>query len=411
MLVTQISCVKPALSGALSVILPTAEQTDLLRACLHTGASGRQAWERWQERMGGLKKGLEEGSQGIKGLLPLLSIALRRDGVVDDPTLLTYVRTAYLREELRSQIYRRLFRNVLAALATDRIPVLVLKGAALADTVYEKPALRHCHDIDLLVGEDDMCHAVSRLTSLGWTLPKTGRGSGIEDLRLEHESGLPLELHRRLFRLPYYRAPLADIWARSQMQSIAGISTRILSPADSLLYVCGHASYCRSRESLRWVCDSWFLINRCPDLDWDVLVDCTLRSHLALPLSVMLAYLAEVLRAPIPASVLDRLYAAASQTDTVEREIALLGARVGARGNFQNIVRMARGWRARMQVVQWILFPAPSYLHWAYHLRSSWWLPVYYMYRPLRYIARRMGGVARAAHGASDVGALSRLHE
>ena len=73
-----------------------------------------------------------------------------------------------------------------------------------------------------------------------------------------------------------------------------------------------HAFFAKHHESLRWVCDSWFLIDRRPHLDWDVLVDCARRHRLALPLSVTLGYLAEVLKAPIPEMVLDRLNAAAS---------------------------------------------------------------------------------------------------
>ena len=79
------------------------------------------------------------------------------------------------------------------------------------------------------------------------------------------------------------------------------------APADSLLHVCGHASYSKSRQSLRWLTDAWLIVNRHPDLDWDLLLDCARRSHLALPLSVALSYLANDLNAPIPLRFLNRL--------------------------------------------------------------------------------------------------------
>jgi hypothetical protein len=164
--------------------------------------------------------------------------------------------------------------------------------------------------------------------------------------------------------MPFYNLSLEDIWERSQVQVVDGVPTRILSPADNLLHICGHASYCTSRESLLWVSDSWFIIDRYPDLDWDVLLDYARQSHLALQLSVTLGYLAEKLNAPVPTPFLNRSYAAASRVDTIEREAALLGAGAGIRGGIRSLLRVRGGWRARAFVVKWIFFPSPSYLRW-----------------------------------------------
>ncbi len=386
------------LTKALSVILPTTEQTDLLRACLHPGASGRQAWQRWQEQVGGLETALNNGTPGVKSLMPLLQVS----GVVEDSTHRTYVRSAYLREKLRSTTYLSLCRKVLSMLARDNVPVLVLKGAALAETIYEEPALRHCHDIDLLVGHDDMKRATGRLLSLGWTRPNTEIGIATDSLWFEHESGLPLELHNRLFRIPYYCAPLDEIWARSQIQPIADISSQILSPPDNLLHVCGHASCCKSRESLRWVSDGWFLIHRHPHLDWELLLDCALQSHLALPLSVTLGYLAKELRAPIPNTVLDRLRAAARQTGPTGRAAALLGAQTSSSGTFANIMRTVNGWHERARILNWLLFPPPIYFRWLYGARHAWQLPFFYLRRPFWYVARRISRLTKVVRSVRE---------
>ena len=77
----------------------------------------------------------------IKSLLPLLFGALRRNGVAVDEAFLTVLRTASLREELRAKTYRRICRDVFAAFSTAGIPAIVLKGVALADTVYAAAAL------------------------------------------------------------------------------------------------------------------------------------------------------------------------------------------------------------------------------------------------------------------------------
>lgn len=388
--VTKVPPDQPALSDTLSVILPAPEQTWLLRACLYSGELGRQAWEAWRERVGDLKATLGKDKGSFKALAPLLLMALRRNSVGVDSSLLTYLRTAYLREDLRSKIYHRILRSVLSALTAGGVSPIVLKGAALGETVYGDLALRHSHDIDILMEESDLFIGARQLSSLGFTLSGEESGAGQDHVKLTHESGLPLELHSRLFRIPYYRAPLADMRARNQAQVIAGIQTRILSPADNLLHVCGLASCSGSNESLRWVCDAWHIISRHPNLDWDVFLDCALRSNLALPLSVTLGYLAKGLNAPIPATLLDRLSVAASRTDAIGREAALFAALAATRGELKGLIRMTDGWGSRARVIAWMFFPSASHLRWTYHVRHAWLLPFYYVYRPLKYIANRI---------------------
>ena len=228
---------------------------------------------------------------------------------------------------------------------------------------------------------------------------------------MKHGSGLPLELHYDLFRIPHYRAPLMDMWKRSLTQEIVGVPVHVLAPPDMLLHVCGHASCSSSRDTLRWVCDAWYVIAQCANSDWDVLVDGALRSRLALPLSVIFRYLVDELDAPIPAPVLLRLVAAARRMSVVGREAALAGARAGGRGTLENLFRQAGGGREWVILLKWMFLPSPDYLRWTYTIRSSWLLPFYYVYRPLRYITRciwaavkRCSGPRRSEEALPDYG-------
>ncbi|TMA95578.1 MAG: nucleotidyltransferase family protein [Deltaproteobacteria bacterium] len=300
---------KPAPSDACS-ILPTLEQVLLLRACLQSGQSGREAWEAWQSQRSNFHNGLET-TEALSGLRPLLLNALRRNAVAADKTFLTYLRVAHLREEARTNIYRRICGRLLSTLRAEGIQAILLKGAALADTVYPSPVLRHCHDIDILLMDGDLQRAVRALSSQDFMPFDETPEPVIDDMKLVHRSGLPLELHSRLFRTPFYNETLAGIWTRSQEQMIADVPSRILSPADNLLHVCVDAFYCESRQSLRWVCDSWLIIDRYPNLDWNMLLDNARDGDFAQPLSIILGYLEQELNAAIPAAFLDRLYAAA----------------------------------------------------------------------------------------------------
>lgn len=375
------------LSDTLAVILPTPHETALLRACLYTGEAGREAWSAWRERAGDAKAAFKDDRAGIKRLLPLLYAALQANDAAVDSALLPYLRAAYVTEELRGTTYRGVCASVLSTLTAGGISVLALKGAALTEGLYGNWALRHSHDIDLLLRHEDCGRVARLLLPLGFVTVPAHRRSGAQ--RLIHSSGLPLELHTRLFRLPFYRPPLEEMWGRSHACTLAGVRTRILSPADNLLHVCGQASCCRSRESLQWVCDAWYLLTRHSNLDWEALLEASTRSRLAVPLSVLFAYLAHELNAPIPAFVIERLGATASRADAIERQVALLGARSASRGTFRSLLRHSADWRTRAEIVKWMLLPSPRYLRSTGQLHAWWSLPGHYLLRPLRYVARR----------------------
>jgi len=387
---SNVSHPRPSLLDALSAILPTLEETLLLRACLYSGESARQAWEEWQSHRNEFTHGSIGYNGSIKKVGLLVFNALRSHGLELDKENQTFLRLAYLKEELRSKIFRRICCDVLLLLANEGIPTIVLKGTALAETVYDNPVFRHCHDIDILIGDEDMSRAASLLPALGFSAFNQRPEPKSYHFKLEHQSGLPLELHTRLFQIPYHNTLLTEMWKRSHSELIVGVPARTLAASDALLHVCGHAFYSEKRESLRWVTDAWFLIDRRRDLDWDLLLECTRRTRLLLPLSVTLGYLAESLNAAIPSTFLSRLFDAAARTNASQREFALFGARFAPGGGFRNLVGKATGWRGRAFVIQWMLFPSPTYLLWVQQIQRLWLLPFHYVSRPLRYIARRI---------------------
>ena len=249
---------KIPLTDTLSVLLPTPNETWLLRACLHSGKSAHAAWEAWLQCVGDLVQTFKEEQLGIKRLLPLLFAALQRNGIEIDRTLLPYLRAARVSEELRSTAYYTICHDALATLTVKGIAFVVLKGAALSEIAYRDWTLRHSHDIDLLLHESDLDRARHVLCARESFASPADRRQASINVKLVHNSGLPLELHGRLFRTSYYTAPIDEMWAHSQSRAIADIPARILSPADMLLHIIGQASCCRSRESLQWVCDAWW---------------------------------------------------------------------------------------------------------------------------------------------------------
>jgi hypothetical protein len=67
---------KPALSEALSLLLPTPEETLLLRVCLSSRESAREAWSQWRNRRNMSGKALLRKSS-VRKLRPLLFNAVQ----------------------------------------------------------------------------------------------------------------------------------------------------------------------------------------------------------------------------------------------------------------------------------------------------------------------------------------------
>lgn len=374
---------------SLLLLCPTAEETDLLRACLWSGAPARDAWACWQQAVGAPERAIKENVSGVKSLLPLLHDGLHRSGGGADPSLSAALSAAALAETLRYESSATIGTRAFDALAETDVPFLLLKGTALAVTAYPTTTLRHSHDIDVLIRAHDLDRATGALRRAGFV--DAERRLGIGTARMRDASGLPLALHDRLYRVPYYTPPLADMWARAQRCDFAGRALLTLSAADHLVHICGHASCAASRDGLKWVADAWYVIERNPHLDWEILLHTVRASRLALPLAMLLHYLAVDLEAPIPVWVLDRLSSAASAADRVAREVALSGLRAGKRGMFRNVIAATHSWHGRVDLLRWMLLPSPTSLRLGEPLRYPKAWPVYYVARPLAYIARRGG--------------------
>lgn len=382
---------------ALSAILPSPDQTSLLRACLLSGERATEAWAAYEREVGDVVHVFREDTRGLKMLGPLLYGNVHRSALATSPRVLTVLRTAHLREELRSREYRRIVGQVLSTLGVAEIPALVLEGAALGEVVYADPVLRHSHDAEFLLREADLPRAASALAARG-----LGRVAFANHARVvvEHPSSLPLVLQRDLFFERLYCSLTDGAWAESERHAIAGVPARVLSPIDNLLHVCGHASSSPTRDSLLWVCDAWLLTTQQPGLDWDRLIRRAAASHLLLLVSVVLDYLARELDAAVPEPVLARLRAAAIQVSPVTRDVALFGARASGRSGLTALLRAAGGPRERLRLLRWLLFPSAAYMRHAYGLAGAAWLPLYYVYRALRYLGARLRfGVQRLAPG------------
>jgi hypothetical protein len=151
------------------------------------------------------------------------------------------------------------------------IPAACLKGAPLSMMAFRSLALRHCRDIDLLVSPASALDADEVLSKAGYTLEMP---IGPHSLRQKQDwirdrkhfeyksgSGIPLEVHWRLFDNPHLLDIEVDASSWTEIPILGKNSLATLASPDLLLYLCVHgANHMWFR--LKWLVDVQALLGQ-----------------------------------------------------------------------------------------------------------------------------------------------------
>lgn len=215
------------------------------------------------------------------------------------------------------------------------LPVIVLKGACLATTVYPRPGLRVMLDLDLLLPVDTMSQAVALLLADGYQ-PQGPLGQVIADhfAVLHHlppfrhpDSPIVVELHSAIAPPNrFYAVDSKELWAHARPLQIETETAWGLDVEDLLLYTCMHATYRHLLElDGRFLCDLDAIIHTYQQvIDWK-LVESRARARQwqnGVYLSLELAH--TLLATPLPPLVLQALRPATFTTQQRNEALALL---------------------------------------------------------------------------------------
>lgn len=220
---------------------------------------------------------------------PLLYRSLQEAGrrtavpaAVQERLEISYFQTAALSARLQAQL-----REALETLRQKQIPVIVLKGAYLAEIAYGDVTLRPMRDVDLLVRRAALERAEQALLALGYG-PEEAEG-GIDDYSthrhlppLAKAGAAPVEIHWTIDDSERFQIDVEGLWGRARAVRIAGVETLALGPEDLLLHLCLHAGFQhRFRVALRQIHDIAVAIQHHEkDLDWRALVEAARASGL-----------------------------------------------------------------------------------------------------------------------------------
>lgn len=151
-------------------------------------------------------------------------------------------------------------------LANAGITHRILKGAALAHTVYPDPSERSFRDVDVLVRSTNIDEVVQLLTNAGATRARPELRAGYDrrfaksvTMRLD---GVEVDLHRLLCDGPFgvWTKP-DDLFLISDSIGVARQSIPILDRTDNLLHACYHVALGQVEPALSNVRDIALLAN------------------------------------------------------------------------------------------------------------------------------------------------------
>ncbi|HYW29476.1 MAG TPA: nucleotidyltransferase family protein [Gaiellales bacterium] len=202
-----------------------------------------------------------------------------------------------------------------AALDEARIPFMVVKGPVLAEVVYPRNDLRAYGDLDLVIPRASFGDAITVLLESGcdmvdrnWrVIRREMRGQ----LHMTARFGTSVDVHWHLLNRSAVRrsfdVDMDALFARARSVSLDGPTVLTLDSPDTLLQLALHAAL-SGGSKLAWLKD----IDRAaadPGLDWDEVVRRAETWRVGPVAAVSLRRSAQLLNAPVPEEVLERLAA------------------------------------------------------------------------------------------------------
>jgi hypothetical protein len=217
---------------------------------------------------------------------------------VPPETITDKMRQTFLISVVRSLHMERQLQEIIEAFQDEGVRVLVLRGPALAFSLYEDPAMRPSGDLDLLVLPEQVVQARDILESLGYRCLarrfETARDFFREECFVHQESPgntFPVDLHWVHWELhPFFkgseRVEIEDLFQRGWKVETPTLTFETLHPVDYLIHSAIHLIMIHKNEMrLSWIYDTALLAQhlRVPD-DWETLQERCVAWRARLPL-------------------------------------------------------------------------------------------------------------------------------
>lgn len=199
------------------------------------------------------------------------------------------------------------------AMAARGVPVIPIKGATLAASIYGDVALRDFNDMDLLVPERAIADAQAVLLASGYERNDCSSAPGGTDReegpyhlfikgRMPFRVDLQWTIEQQYFTFQLDRP---EFWKHCVPLVVENTTVHGLAPEDLLIVLCVHGSK-HVWEELKWVCDVAELLRSHRHLDWERIYSNASAWRCRRLVSMGLSLAHRLLDAPLPGTVLAR---------------------------------------------------------------------------------------------------------
>ncbi|MBE0698312.1 MAG: nucleotidyltransferase family protein [Anaerolineaceae bacterium] len=343
------------------------------------------------------------------GLIGLTYHYLSANPGLDIPTaFVEKIKKAFLIHSLRMTWINRNIKSVLSALNESGIQYLVVKGPAVAFSVFPAANLRVYNDLDLTVHESDWVEVSKALERAGYHLydgeaappPRVVPDEvNHESKYLNAEGNFRVEAHfDDLLRTGFAARDLEGFWKRAIHLEMDGVPFPTLCLEDQIVYLSAHAHH-HGYTRLNWFSDiALILRDKAALIDWQKLIDVVKVEEAQVPVYYTLYFIERLFSISTPAQVMDAI-----RPDRFRRWLhdrLMPPARVLS---FEPMVQvffcfyfyplfqrllpdllvMGRR-REKLRFLLHLLVPPREWLRYFYKLKKEGWVDYYYLIHPFK---------------------------
>lgn len=200
---------------------------------------------------------------------------------------------------------------------------VLLKGAALAYTIYPKPWLRPRTDTDLIINFSERENFRSVLHNAGFQRLPSIDGQLVSYQEMHSKQLTPgcvlnIDLHWKISNRQVFAESLttAELLKASQPLSVFSNKVRISSPVLNVLMACQHrVGHHYDDERLIWLYDIHLLLSRFNDEEWQTLTEMAITKELAAITKDALQLVKRLFQTPISTEAMTMLHVAGARNE------------------------------------------------------------------------------------------------
>ncbi|PAV31525.1 Renal dipeptidase [Virgibacillus profundi] len=200
-------------------------------------------------------------------LYPVIYLKLKqlKEGIVPS-FVMNYLSIQYKRNTLKMLKFSAITEQISRLLTDNQIPVILLKGPALAHQLYGDISHRTSGDLDFLVPIEKLEETEKLLVGQGYVKDEYIQ-TVLNDWKWRHhhftyihpQQNIKVEIHWRLNPGPGKEPKFNELWKRKSRSKLTHFPVYLLGKEDLLLFLISHGAR-HGWSRLRWLVDIKYLL-------------------------------------------------------------------------------------------------------------------------------------------------------